>query len=298
MVLFRKKDSTDADVFDESAEARAHRLELTRNFTIEVVPMKNLETGRSHLPAGSTLSVTCSPAKGIEETQRLTEQFLEEGFDPIPHFAARMVRDRSHTEELAAWCRSLELSRVFLVGGDADPPGGYFDAVKFLGDFLSTDHGLSSIGVTAYPDHHAFISDDKLHAALHAKQQLLNEAGVAGWCSTQMCFDAEVIEAWIRDERSKGLTLPIHLGVSGVIDKAKLMTMGMRIGLGQSLGYLKKNRAAIAKMMTSTAYDPNDLLLPLSEANYELGIEAVHMYTFNQIEATEAWRNETLAGAD
>lgn len=295
MVLFRKKDTLDADVFDERADARAHRLELTRNFTIEVVPMKSLETGRAHLPAGSTLSVTCSPAKGIEETQRLTEEFLGQGFDPIPHFAARMVRDHAHTAELAAWCRSLGLTRIFLVGGDADPPGGYFDAVDFLRDFLDTDHGLTSLGVTAYPDHHAFITDDQLHTALHAKQKLLADAGLDGWCSTQMCFDAEVIEAWIRSERAAGLTLPIHLGVSGVIDKAKLMTMGMRIGLGQSLGYLKKNRAAITKMMTSTSYDPNDLLMPLSQTNLELGVEAIHMYTFNQIEATEAWRDEALA---
>jgi len=294
MVLFRKKDSTD-DEFTESAAAQAHRLELTRNFTIELVPMKNLETARQHLPAGAPLSVTCSPAKGIEETQRLTEEFLGEGFAPIPHLAARMVRDRQHAEELGAWCRSAGVSKVFIVGGDADPPGGYFDAVKFLGDFLETDHGLEAIGITAYPDHHAYIPDDKLHTALHAKQALLDDAGVPGWCSTQMCFDAEVIEQWIRTERASGLTLPIHLGISGVVDKTKLMTTGLRIGLGDSLGYLKKNRAAIAKMMTSTSYDPNDLLLPLSEANLELGVEGVHMYTFNQVEATEKWRSETLA---
>ncbi len=294
MVLFRKKDSTD-DEFTESAAGQAHRLELTRNFTIELVPMKNLETARQHLPAGAPLSVTCSPVKGIEETQRLTEEFLAEGFAPIPHVAARMVRDRRHTEELGAWCRSAGVSKLFLVGGDADPPGGYFDAVDFLRDFLETDHGLDAIGVTAYPDHHAYIPDEKLRVALHAKQALLADAGVAGWCSTQMCFDAEVIEAWMRAERAEGLTLPIHLGISGVVDKTKLMTTGMRIGLGQSLGYLKKNRSAIAKMMTSTSYDPNDLLLPLSEANLELGVEGVHMYTFNQIEATEAWRAQTIA---
>ena len=92
-----------------------------------------------------------------------------------------------------------------------------------------------------------------------------------------------------------GSDAAVHLGISGVIDKTKLMTAGMRIGLGQSLGYLKKNRAAITKMLTSTAYDPNDLLLPLSEVNLELGVEAVHMYTFNQVEATEAWRAETLS---
>ncbi len=294
MVLFRRKDSV-LDEFPESQEARAHRLALSADYTIELVPMKGLEEARRHLPAASTISVTCSPVKGIAETQRLAEELLAEGHSPIPHFAARMVRDRAHTKELAAWCRSAGMSKMFLVAGDAEPPGGYFDAVQFLSDFLDTDHGLESIGVTAYPDHHAYIPDEALHAALHAKQTMLAEAGITGWCSTQMCFDAEVIEAWMRAERAAGLTLPIHLGISGVVDKTKLLSTGMRIGLGQSLGYLKKNRAAIAKMMTSTAYDPNDLLLPLSEANLELDVEAIHMYTFNQVEATEAWRAETLA---
>ena len=268
MVLFRGKNSV-IDEFPESPEALAHRLALTADFTIELVPMNSLDEARRHVPAGSTISVTCSPVKGIAETQRITEELLAEGHAPIPHIAARMVRDRSHTREIAAWCRSAGVSKIFVVGGDADPPGGYFDAVQFLSDFLDTDHRLESIGVTAYPDHHAYIPDEALHAALHAKQTMLAEAGISGWCSTQMCFDAEVIEAWMRAERAAGLTLPIHLGISGVVDKTKLLSTGMRIGLGQSLGYLKKNRAAIAKMMTSMSYDPNDLLLPLSEANLE-----------------------------
>lgn len=296
MVLFRKNDSH-LDEFPESIESRAHRLELTANFTIELVSMKTLEEARRHLPAKAPLSVTCSPVKGISETQRLVEEFMAEGFPATPHIAARMVRDPRHTRELAAWCRSVGVNKVFVVGGDADPPGHYVDAVSFLADFLDTDHGLSAIGVTAYPDHHAYIPDEKLHDALHQKQALLADAGIQGWCSTQMCFDAEVIERWIRAERAAGLTLPIHLGVAGVVDKAKLISTGIRVGLGQSLGYLRKNRSAITKMMMSTAYDPNDLLLPLSEANLELGVEGVHMFTFNQVEATEAWRAETLSRA-
>ena len=233
MALFKKHEVPE---IVETDEARAHREHLTRNYTIEVIPMKNLDGARPHLPAGATLSVTCSPAKGIEETQRLTEGFLADGFDPIPHISARMVRDRRHTIELAHWLRDNGLKRVFLVGGDADPPGGYFDSILFLTDLLECDHGLEQIGVTSYPQHHAFITDEQLHDALHAKQALLAEAGIPGWCSTQMCFDAAVIESWIRAERNAGLELPIHLGVSGVVDKTKLMTMGVRIGLGTSLG--------------------------------------------------------------
>ncbi len=292
MALFKK---SEVPKIVESGEAKAHREHLTRNYTIELIPMKSLEAARTHLPAGATLSITASPVKGLEETQQLTEDFQAEGFDPVPHISARMVRDRAHCAELAHWLRDNGLKKMFLVGGDQDPPGEYFDAVLFLKDFLEQDHGLEGLGVTAYPDHHAFISDEKLHEALHAKQSLLAEAGLRGWCSTQMCFDAEVIEGWLRTERAEGLTLPVHLGVSGVVDKTKLMTMGVRIGLGASLSYLKKNRAAITKMMTSTSYDPNDLLMPLSNTAVELGIEDVHMYTFNQVEATEQWRAESLA---
>lgn len=239
--------------------------------------------------------MTCSPTKGIEETQRLTEEMVEQGFVAIPHFSARMVRDRAHADELAVWCRSLNLTKVFIVGGDAEEPGDYIGAVEFLADFLKTDHGLDTIGVTAYPDGHAFLSDETLRSALHEKQRLLAEAGVNGYCSTQMCFDPDAIAKWLRTERELGLTMPVHLGISGVVDKTKLLTMGARLGIGDSLKYLRKNMGAVVKMMTTVAYDPNDLLLPLSSDLLDLGVTGMHVFTFNQVEATNAWREKVLS---
>jgi len=250
--------------YDESDQARDHRITLTDTLTFELVPLKSLVAGVEALPAGAEVSVTCSPTKGIEETRRLTEELQGKGFVAIPHFSARMVRDRAHTVELAAWCRELGLEKVFIVGGDAEEPGEYIGAVEFLQDFLTTDHGLGTIGVTAYPDGHAFLSDEKLHWALHEKQRLLAEAGVNGYCSTQMCFDPDSIAKWLRTERELGLTMPVHLGISGVVDKTKLLTMGARLGIGDSVKYLRKNMGAVVKMMTTVSYDPNDLLLPLS----------------------------------
>ena len=46
--------------------------------------MKSLDNAREHLPAGAPLSVTASPVKGLEETQRLTEEFQAAGFEPVP----------------------------------------------------------------------------------------------------------------------------------------------------------------------------------------------------------------------
>ncbi len=288
MALFGKK-------YDESAEAQAHRLALTDSLTFELIPLKSLTDAVAALPAAAEVSVTCSPAKGIDETQRITAELLAEGFTPIPHFSARMVRDKAHTAELAAWCRELGLAKVFMVGGDAEEPGDYAGAVEFLADFLETDHGLDTIGVTAYPDGHVFLSDEKLTWALHEKQRMLNDAGVNGYCSTQMCFDPDTIAKWLRTERERGLTLPVHLGISGVVDKAKLLKMGARLGIGDSLKYLRKNVGAVVKMMTTVNYDPNDLLLPLSDDLVTLGIEGMHVFTFNQVAATNEWREATLA---
>lgn len=274
----------------ESQAERAHRLSLIERMTFEVVPMKSLDSATAALPAGAEVSVTCSPVKGIEETQRVTENLLTRGFTPIPHISARMVRDESHVEELAAWLQANGLRKIFVVGGDAEVPGAYPDAVLFLEALMRTDHGLDTVGVTAYPDGHAFISDQDLTNALFAKQQILTAAGVQAYCSTQMCFDPVRISQWMRAQRTYGLTMPIHLGISGVVDKARLMKMGVRLGIGQSLGFLRKNKTAVLKMMTSSSYDLNDLLVPLSQDLLGLGVESLHVFTFNQVEATNQWR--------
>jgi len=288
MALFGKK-------YDESDDSSAYRRALTDRLTFELIPLKSLVAAVEALPERAEVSVTCSPSKGIAETQRITAELITSGYRAIPHLSARMVRDQAHTAELAAWCRELGLSKVFLVGGDAEEPGAYAGAVEFLADFLETDHGLDTIGVTAYPDGHVFLSDEKLHGALHEKQRMLGEAGVAGYCSTQMCFDPDTIGKWLRTEREHGLTMPVHLGISGVVDKAKLLTMGARLGIGDSLKYLRKNVGAVVKMMTSMNYDPNDLLIPLSDDLVDLGVEGLHVFTFNQVAATNEWREQVLA---
>ena len=282
-----------AGVGAESDEARLYRRELVRGLTFEVIPLKSLDAALEALPAGSAVSVTASPVKGQQATCDISEQVAGMGHLPIPHVSARMVESKQRPAELADWFRSTGFKTMFLVGGDADPPGAYFDAVSFLEDFLACDHGLDTIGVTAYPHGHPLISDDALHKALHTKQQMLAAAGIDGYCSTQMCFDPARIERWLKAERAAGLTLDVHLGLAGVVDRAKLLTMGTRLGVGASLRYLRKNRAAVTKLMTSTGYNPDDVLVPLSPHLADLGVRGLHVFTFNQVAATAAWQSDT-----
>lgn len=290
MAVFGKNESA------PSAEAMMYRRDLVENMVFELIPLKSAPDAIAALPPNSTVSVTASPVKGLDATKALTHDVLEAGHRPVPHIAARLVESKQHTGELAAWMNNEGLDTVFVVAGDAEEPAGpYEGAHSFLSDLFDQDHGLTNVGVTSYPDGHALISSEVCHEQLHAKQALLNEAGVDGWASTQMCFDTDLITSWLRAERDAGLTLPVHLGLPGVVDRSKLMTMGVRLGVGASLRFLKKNRAAVTKLLAPGAYDPDDILLPLTNELAELGISGLHVFTFNQVESTETWRQSVIS---
>lgn len=278
-----------------STATEIHR-RLVAEARYELIPLKNVDAQIAHVPAGSSVSVTCSPAKGLQATLDLTAKILDQGHAAVPHFSARLTEDRAHVERLAAFCRAHGLTEVFLVAGDApEPVGAYDGVVAFLSEFLDTDHGLARIGVTAYPDGHALIDQRTVHEALHAKQALLAEAGIAGFASTQMCFDVDRWTSWATAERAAGLTLPLHLGVPGVIDRAKLLTMGARLGIGSSMRFVKKNSGTIFKLFAPSGYDPTKLTSPMSKVASGLGIEGLHLFTFNNVEATAAWQRKQLA---
>lgn len=264
---------------------------LIESMRYEVVPLKNLPEQLEFLPEGCSVSVTCSPVKGIEATMQITEDLLSRGYEAVPHIAARLVADKAQTAEIAAWLKSHALPEMFLVGGDApEPAGDYADAESFLVDLLGETHGLSRIGVTAYPDGHALIDASLLDAALLGKQRLLAEAGIEGHASTQMCFDNDQIIRWLEHQRSVGFELPIHLGLPGVVDRLKLMNMGARLGIGASMRFLKKNGSAIGHLLTSSGYDPTEIIDPIAPRAAELGISGLHVFTFNNVEATATWQ--------
>lgn len=277
------------------ATAEVRRLVAATRF--ELVPMKSVDAAIEALPEASTVSVTCSPTKGIPATLDLATRLLDLGHRPIPHISARMVEGPEEVFKLAAWCREHGLRDLFVVGGDAEQPHGpYADGLSFLRDLLAHDHGLERIGVPAYPDGHALIEPAVLRTALHAKQALLADAGVEGSASTQMCFDAGRIRAWLEEERTLGLTMPIHLGVPGVVDRARLMKMGARLGVGTSLRYLSKNRATVMRMLAPGGYDPTELVSAMAPDAEALGIIGLHSFTFNNVADTAKWRDALLTG--
>ena len=260
--------------------------------TFELVPLKNALDQARFLPPGVTVSVTASPAKGIEATIALCEQMQGRGFRAVPHLSARMVRDRSHLIDLISWLEGAGVDRAFVVGGDAKEPGDYPDGLSLLRDMAEIGHPLSEIGIPCYPQGHAFIADGPLLEALHAK------AAYASYMTTQLCFDPGAIATWIAARRAEGLGLPIHVGVPGVAEPHKLLAISARIGVADTHRFLTKNVRFVARLVRSGGfYRPDGLLEGLAPhiADPAAGIVDLHMYTFNAVDTFEAWRRAYLA---
>ena len=278
---------------DDPLTNRRRVIEAT---TFEIVPLTTVDEAIIALPPESSVSVTCSPVKGIAATRELVDRVRSAGHRAIPHLAARMVASRDEVADLARWLRRESIDSVFVIAGDAESPQGpYPDGTSLLRDLLAADPGVTTIGVPAYPDGHPLIPDHDLDRALHDKQAVLADAGIGGWATTQMCFDPEQLVAWGERARAGGLELPIHLGVPGVVERTRLMSMGMRLGVGASLRFLRKNRRSIGRLLTAADYDPDSLIDPLTPELGRLGIAGLHCFTFNQVGATAGWRADALA---
>ncbi|MBI3746259.1 MAG: methylenetetrahydrofolate reductase [Chloroflexi bacterium] len=276
----------------EGGPARAAVVAALDHITYELIPLKNVHDQSAHLPAGATVSVTASPAKGLEATVALAATLEGRGFRAIPHLSARMVRDRAHLAELLARLADLGIDRAFVVGGDADEPGDYRDALSLLRAMADLGSGPRHIGVGCYPQGHPSIPDDVLLAALHAK------APFAEYMATQLCFDARAIGAYITARRAEGVTLGVKVGVPGVAEIPKLLSISARIGVKDSGRFLSKNARFVGELLTSGGiYRPTGLLEKLAPvlADPVADVIGLHLYTFNQVESTESWRREYRA---
>ena len=272
--------------------SRGALLRVLTSPAFEVLPLDSTDIRIGALPAGADVTVTASPSKPIERTIELAERLQGAGFHAVPHLSARMVRDTGHLRELLSRTRDAGIIEVFVVGGDGEPSGDFPDGLSLLRALTDLDHGFRQVGIPCYPDGHASIPDEALLDALRAK------AAFATYMTTQLCFDAGTIDRWIRARRSEGFALPVVLGVPGSVEPHRLLAIGARIGVRDTRQFVLKNLGLVGRLLRSGGfYRPDELLAELAPtiADPAANVRGLHIYTFNQLAATESWRADQLA---
>jgi methylenetetrahydrofolate reductase (NADPH) len=272
----------------DGARAVVQRLRRPR---YEVLPLDDAEAAvLAHVPRDVTVTVTASPRRGLEATVALSERLARDGYTVVPHLSARLVRDQRHLEDILARLLEGGVRELFVPAGDAREPAGEFSGAAAL---LRAMNGLrddfQEIGITGYPESHHAISDELTIQAMFEK------ASMATCIISQICFDAEVIARWIGNVRARGTTLPIWVGVPGVVDYAKLLRTSVKIGLGESTRFLRSHRSWTSRLLTRR-FNPDRLVRELAAccADPRANVAGFHFYTFNEVARTERWRRQAL----
>lgn len=256
----------------------------------EVLPLPGVLDQVRCLPAGTTVTVTSSPAKGIEATLDLAARLHGEGFHVVPHLAARLVTDRAHLSTLFKRITALGLSEVFVIAGDSPTPAGDFpDALSLLRAIDELGVRPARVGITGYPEPHAFIPDQTTIQATDEK------ARHADYIVSQICYDPHTIASWVKALRARGVDLPVYIGTPGSVDPTKLLRISLKIGLGPSMRFLRKQRGVVSRLLTR--YTPDDVFDELAPylVDPAYGIAGWHLFTFNEIAKTHQWITDMTA---
>lgn len=258
-----------------------------RRARYEVIPLAGVvDDVLEHVPRDLTVTVTASPTRGLDPTLLTSEQLAGYGYHTVPHLSARLIADRAHLADVLARLVAAGIGEVFVVAGDADVPAGAFDgAVDLLAAMAEVGHHLT-VGVTGYPERHAFIPDDVTVQAMWDKRRY------ASYIVSQVCFDASVIADWVHRVRTRGVLLPIWIGLPGVVSRAKLLRISQRIGVGESVRFLGRHRGWVAGALRRGAHAQDHIVDGLASivADPDMAIAGVHLFTFNEVAPTEAWR--------
>jgi methylenetetrahydrofolate reductase (NADPH) len=273
----------------------------TRNQTVhrlltharyEVLPTPSTEEKvLASVPLDVPVTVTASGAKGLEATLSLAESLAGQGYVAVPHLAARMISGRTELGEIRARLAAAGITRVFVPGGDVDPVGDYPDAFSLLEDLNALPQPFEQIGITGYPETHPKITDDLTVQAMWDKRRHATHV------VSNLTFDAGAIKSWVSRMRGRGVTMPLLLGMPGPIDRAKLLTMATKIGVGESTRFLAKHKGTFARLAAPGGFTGQRFLEECAAvaARPESLVEGLHIFTFNQIAQTEEWRQELLS---
>jgi methylenetetrahydrofolate reductase (NADPH) len=80
------------------------------------------------------------------------------------------------------------------------------------------------------------------------------------------------------------------------VDRKKLLQVSLKVGVGDSARFLKKQAGLVGMLLKPGGYSPDELVERLApyagDKHYD--IAGLHLYTFNQVEGKEQWRQGML----
>ena len=270
-----------------------------QGFSIEVMPRtaEKIESFSALLPKGTRVYIAHIEGTPIEDMVATAKRINAEGYPVMPHFPARIIKDRA---TLADWIARYQgeadvRQALLLAGGVTHPVGDFHCSMQLMETGLFGD--FERLHVAGHPEGNKDIdpdgSDRNVMEALRWKQTFSNTTKAKMALATQFCFEADPIIAWVERLNAEGIHIPVHIGIAGPAKLQTLIKFAIACGVGPSLKVLQKRAMDVSKLLLP--YEPDEVIAGLAAhkaANPEFGIEAVHFFPLGGIKTNAQWVTE------
>ncbi len=263
-------------------------------FTAETTPASaaRIADFREHLRPGTVVYITFLPGSDFNDTVSVAKRLRDEGFIPVPHFAARSITNRRTLDQyLSRVVGEAGVDRALCIAGAVEHPvGDFHDSMQLLDTGLFDKHGITTIGLAGHPEGSPDMSDQAIRSALKWKNEFSQRTDARMHLVTQFAFESEPIIAWDRMLQADGNRLPIHIGIPGLATLKTLLMHARNCGIGNSIKFLTRQTRNVTRLMTVNA--PDKLVADLADyaANDRAsGISGVHVYPLGGLKKSARW---------
>ncbi|MBZ8119569.1 methylenetetrahydrofolate reductase [Roseovarius sp. LXJ103] len=293
LLNFRKRDvAAEAGPVNGAIEA------LLKDYSIEVMPRtaEKVEDFRALLPEGTRVYIAHIEGTPIDDMVATAKRLNEAGYPVMPHFPARIIKDRATLVDwIARYQGEANVDQALLLAGGVEKPHGDYDSsMQLLESGAFGDAGFKRLHVAGHPEGNRDIDPDgsmtNVDAALRWKQAFSETSDADMALATQFAFDAGPIIKWADGLKANGIDLPIHIGIAGPAKLQTLIKFAIACGVGPSLKVLQKRAMDVTKLLLP--YEPTDVLSELAAhkaAHPDFGITHVHFFPLGGIKANAEW---------
>ena len=240
LLSFRKKPAAEAS-FDPTISG------FVTDFSIEVMPRtaEKVEDFRALLPEGTRVYIAHIDGTPIEDMVATAKRLADDGFQVMPHFPARIIKDEATLIDwIARYQGEAGVEQALMLAGGIDAPHGDFDNSMQLLETGAFDRaGFKRLHVAGHPEGNRDIDPKggmaNVEEALRWKTDFNARTDAEMAIVTQFAFDAAPIIDWANDVQASGVDLPIHIGIAGPAKLQTLIKFAVACGVGPSLKVLQ-----------------------------------------------------------
>jgi methylenetetrahydrofolate reductase (NADPH) len=261
-------------------------------FSVEVTPKaaSKIENFEDYIPSGTLVYIAHIEGTLIEEMVETAKKINDQGFCAMPHFPARIIKDKNVLEDwISRYKNEANVSNALLIAGGANKPYGEYDSsIQLIESELFDKADFNNLHIAGHPEGSIDIDPDgsttNVDQALSWKNEFSKRTDANMAITTQFSFDASSVINWANSIKEAGIDIPVHIGIAGPAKLQTLLRYSIECGVGASIKIIQKRAKDLTKLLLP--YKPTNIITELATYkanNPSFNIEKVHFFPLGGI---------------